>query len=148
MALGISSQSMPLDDLYREIILDHYRNPRHRGNVDGATGRVEASNPLCGDQVCLSWRQDGDRISDIAFEGQGCSICMAATSMLCDTVTGQTTERARAIVDGFRGMLLEGRDGEDLGDVEALKGVAAFPVRIKCAILSWNALQQGLGSDV
>jgi nitrogen fixation NifU-like protein len=132
------------DDLYREIILDHYRHPRHRGRVEPADAVVEADNPLCGDQIDLSLRFDGDRLAEIGFEGTGCSISQAACSMLCDEVSGTSRERARDVADRFRAMLVEDGSAEDLGDLEALRGVRAYPVRVKCATLPCNALLQAL----
>ena len=132
------------DDLYREIILDHYRRPRHRGRLDPADAVVEADNPLCGDQVDLSVRFDGETVA-VAFEGTGCSISQAACSMLCDEVSGATRSRARDVAGRFRAMLVEGGSADDLGDLEALQGVRAYPVRIKCATLPCNALLQALG---
>ncbi len=150
MAVGI--QPTPAggvdDDLYREIILDHFRHPRHRGEIDSPTARVEANNPLCGDEVCLTWQIAEDRISAIGFTGRGCSICMASASMLCEALTGARVADALATTGAFRAMLLEGASGANLGDLEALSGVAAYPVRIKCAVLAWNALLQDMAGAV
>ncbi|MHB8718985.1 MAG: Fe-S cluster assembly sulfur transfer protein SufU [Candidatus Dormibacteria bacterium] len=136
------------DDLYREIILDHYRHPRHRGRLDPADALVAADNPLCGDQIDLSVRFAGDRISDIAFDGTGCSISQAAASMLCEAATGATRGEARALAERFRAMLVNEGSDADLGDLEALAGVRAYPVRVKCATLASNALVQALGAPV
>ena len=133
------------DDLYREIILDHYRRPRHRGRVDPADAVVEADNPLCGDQVDVSVRFEGDQLAEIAFDGTGCSISQAASSMLCDEVSGRSRAEARDVARRFRAMLVEDGSPDDLGDLEALQGVRAYPVRIKCATLSCNALLEALG---
>jgi nitrogen fixation NifU-like protein len=133
------------DDLYREIILDHYRRPRHRGRVDPADAVVAADNPLCGDQIDLSVRFDGDRVAEIAFDGTGCSISQAASSMLCDEVSGHSRVEARDVAQRFRAMLVEDGSPDELGDLEALQGVKAYPVRIKCATLSCNALLEALG---
>jgi nitrogen fixation NifU-like protein len=133
------------DDLYREIILDHYRHPRHRGRVDPADAIVEADNPLCGDQIDLSVRFEGDRLAEIAFDGTGCSISQAASSMLCDEVSGHSRVEARDVAQRFRAMLVEEGSPDDLGDLESLQGVRAYPVRIKCATLSCNALLEALG---
>jgi nitrogen fixation NifU-like protein len=143
MAVGIA----PVDDeLFREIILDHYRHPRHRGEVPGADGRLEADNPLCGDEIQLSWRMDGDRLADIAFSGRGCSISQAAASMLCDQVAGMGRAEAVGLARRYREMLVDGAGADGLGDLEALRGVRAYPVRIKCATLVCNALLQALGA--
>ena len=132
------------DDLYREIILDHYRHPRHRGAVDPADVVVEADNPLCGDQIDLSVRFSGDAIAAIGFEGSGCSISQAACSMLCDEVSGRSRAEVRDLAGRFRAMLVEDGGTDGLGDLEALQGVRAYPVRVKCATLPCNALLQAL----
>lgn len=132
------------DDLYREIILDHWRAPRHRGRVEPADVEVEGSNPLCGDEVLLTLRLHDGEVSDIAFDGHGCSISRASASLMCEGVSGRSVEDAAGLVRRFRAMMLEGADGADLGDLEALQGVARIPVRVKCALLPWNALRQGL----
>ena len=148
MANVASASFTPVDDdLYREIILDHYRRPRHKRAVDPADRRVEANNPLCGDEIDLTLRLDGDAIAEIGFVGRGCSISQASASMLCEAVSGLSAEAARALAAGFRGMLQTGAEDEDLGDLEALRGVRAYPVRVKCATLAWNALLQALGSE-
>ncbi|MFN2581194.1 MAG: Fe-S cluster assembly sulfur transfer protein SufU [Candidatus Dormibacteria bacterium] len=135
------------DDLYREIILDHFRHPRHKQRVEPADRVVEANNPLCGDEIDLSLRFDGDAVAAIGFTGRGCSISQASASMLCDTVSGMTAHDARSLAERFRG-LLQGREEHlDVGDLEALRGVRAYPVRVKCATLAWNALLQALQSD-
>ena len=136
------------DDLYREIILDHFRNPRHKHTVAPADRSVEANNPLCGDEIDLSLRFGGEAVDEIGFTGRGCSISQASASMLCESVAGMDTERATRLAGTFRAML-QGSDGtEDLGDLEALRGVRAYPVRVKCAALAWNALLQALRDGV
>jgi nitrogen fixation NifU-like protein len=148
-----------LEDLYREIILDHYRNPRNRGELEVPPAhRVEGFNPLCGDEIVVYVQVDDDRISDIRIGGQGCSISQSAASMMSAAVKGKTVEEARQLTRAFKAMMsiheqeLEGDDAAvdeadsdvALGDLEALRGVVKFPVRIKCATLSWNTLGQGL----
>jgi nitrogen fixation protein NifU and related proteins len=154
-----------LEDLYREIILDHYRNPRNRGELDSPPAtRVEGFNPLCGDEVVLYLDVEGDTVRDIRIGGQGCSISQSSASMMSSAVKGKTLDEVRALSRAFKGMMsiheqsLDGPsdgdgDGEStaepdadvkLGDLEALRGVVKFPVRIKCATLSWNALLQGI----
>lgn len=135
------------DDLYREIILDHYRRPRHKHAVAAADRSVEANNPLCGDEIDLTLRFDGDNIAEIGFEGRGCSISQASASMLCEAVAGLPAGDARALADRFREMLTGEGDDSDIGDLEALSGVRAYPMRVKCATLAWNALLQALDSD-
>ena len=154
-------------DLYREVILDHYRNPRNRGELTSPPAqRVEGFNPLCGDEVALYVMVDGGSVVDIKWSGQGCSISQASTSMLTAAVKGRSIAEARALVRRFKGLMsiheqsLGGEaddepdepgpdaDGNDpevkLGDLEALQGVVKFPVRIKCATLSWHTLTQAL----
>jgi nitrogen fixation protein NifU and related proteins len=153
-----------LEDLYREIILDHYRNPRNRGElaVPPAT-RVEGFNPLCGDEIVLFLDVEGDKVTDVRIGGQGCSISQSSASMMSAAVKGRTLDEVRGLSRAFKAMMsiheqsLDGVDGngdgsapaEDvpevkLGDLEALRGVVKFPVRIKCATLCWNTLLQGL----
>jgi nitrogen fixation protein NifU and related proteins len=135
------------DDLYREIILDHYRNPRHHQAVDPADRVIEANNPLCGDEIDLSYRLDNGKVAAIGFIGRGCSISQASASMLCEAVTGMSVDGATLLAERFRAMLTGGGDGsdsDDIGDLEALRGVRAYPVRVKCATLVWNALLEGL----
>jgi len=136
------------DDLYREIILDHYRNPRHKGVVDPADRVVEANNPACGDEIDLRLRLSGSAIEAIGFTGRGCSISQASASMLCDSVTGMEAQDATALADRFRAMLHGSDAPDDLGDLEALRGVRTYPVRVKCAALAWNALLQALEDGV
>jgi nitrogen fixation protein NifU and related proteins len=142
VAVGFTSVD---DDLYREIILDHFRNPRHKHAVEPADRSVEANNPLCGDEIDLSLRIGADGIEAIGFEGRGCSISQASASMLCEAVTGMDIGGATSLAERFRAML-QGGDSADLGDLEALQGVRAYPVRIKCATLAWSALLQALQS--
>jgi nitrogen fixation NifU-like protein len=154
-----------LEDLYREIILDHYRNPRNRGELAVPPAhQVEGFNPLCGDEIVVYLSVDDGVVQDIKIGGQGCSISQSSASMMSSAVKGKTVHEARALIRAFKGMMsiheqrLDG-DGPDaaataaeaaadaeikLGDLEALQGVVKFPVRIKCATLSWNTLGQGL----
>ena len=154
-----------LEDLYREIILDHYRAPRNRGELAVPPAhKAEGFNPLCGDEVVLYLDVDGDTIRDLKIAGQGCSISQASTSMMSAAVKGQSIAEARRLIRAFKALMsihesrLDGEgDGDGsgtdtpvpdpevkLGDLEALQGVVKFPVRIKCATLSWNTLSQGL----
>ena len=164
-----------LEDLYREIILDHYRNPRNRGELPAPPAHTETGfNPLCGDEITLFIQVDGDHLADIKLTGQGCSISQSSASMMSTAVKGKSLAEARAIIRTFKAMMsihehrLDGDgtdDGESygpapagslaeedsspepevsLGDLEALQGVVKFPVRIKCATLSWNTLTQAL----
>ncbi|MGH9261498.1 MAG: Fe-S cluster assembly sulfur transfer protein SufU, partial [Acidimicrobiales bacterium] len=154
-----------LEDLYREIILDHYRNPRNRGELSAPPAtRVEGFDPLCGDEIVLYLDVEGDVVRDIRIGGQGCSISQSSASMMSSAVKGKTLDEVRALSRAFKGMMsiheqtLDGDGSGDgaepspaaadagvkLGDLEALRGVVKFPVRIKCATLSWNTLLQGL----
>jgi nitrogen fixation protein NifU and related proteins len=148
-----------LEDLYREIILDHYRNPRNRGELPSPPAhRVEGFNPLCGDEIVVYLDVDDDRITDVKISGQGCSISQSSASMMSAAVKNKTVKEARSLIRAFKAMMsihehrLDGEDGlgeerdpeVKLGDLEALQGVVKFPVRIKCATLSWNTLTQGL----
>ena len=151
-----------LEDLYREIILDHYRAPRNRGELPVPPAhRVEGFNPLCGDEVVLYLDVDGDTVTDLKIAGQGCSISQASTSMMSAAVKGKPVADARTLTRAFKALMSihESKIGGDtdevdvaadelagvrLGDLEALQGVVKFPVRIKCATLAWNTLTQGL----
>ena len=151
-----------LEDLYREIILDHYRNPRNRGELPAPPAqRLEGYNPLCGDEIVVFLLVEGDKVEDVKITGQGCSISQSSASMMSAAVKGKTVDEAKALIRAFKGMMSVhesrlGGDGEPevldpevkLGDLEALQGVVKFPVRIKCATLSWNTLAQGLDESV
>lgn len=141
VTVGFSSVD---DDLYREIILDHYRNPRRKRAVAPADMTVEASNPLCGDEVTLTLRVRDGAVEDVGFVGQGCSISQASASMMCEEVAGRSRDEATALGHRFKDMLTAGASPDELGDLEALQGVRQYPVRIKCAVLPWNALLRGL----
>jgi nitrogen fixation NifU-like protein len=150
-----------IEDLYREIILDHYRAPRNRGELAVPPAhRVEGFNPLCGDEVVLYLDVEDGVVTDVKIAGQGCSISQASTSMMSAAVKGKSVDEARTITRAFKALMSIheskiGGDGDDvdvaddldgvrLGDLEALQGVVKFPVRIKCATLAWNTLTQGL----
>ena len=138
-----------LEDLYREIILDHYKNPRNRGSLEPCAVRSEGHDPLCGDEIEVFLTVDNGIISDIKIGGQGCSISQSSASMMSAAVKGKPVAEARALIHRFKHMMSIDEDGEPdtsapLGDLEALQGVVKFPVRIKCAVLSWNTLAEGL----
>jgi nitrogen fixation NifU-like protein len=142
-----------LDDLYREVILDHYRNPRRRGALDHPDAHADGQNPLCGDEISLDLALDGDRIADVRLQGRGCSISQASASMMAEAVAGKTIAEVEALIHRFKAMMeIEpgdagidpSRPGAALGDLEALQGVRRFPVRIKCADLPWATLAQAL----
>ena len=168
-----------LDDLYKEIILDHYRSPRNRGELPAPAHKADGFNPLCGDEITVYLNVDSnDTITDVAIGGQGCSISQASASMMSAAIKGKTVDEARSLTDDFKAMMsiTDGSDDENdvseadaaaakagagasdlaavagaaeapdlsMGDLSALKGVKKFPVRIKCATLSWNTLLEAL----
>ena len=146
-----------LEDLYREIILDHYRTPRNRGELPTPPAVVaQGHNPLCGDEITVYLQLDGDTVSDVKVGGQGCSISQSSASMMSQAIKGRSVDEVRALVRRFKGMMsIEDADGNgdgdgapatdvSLGDLEALQGVVKFPVRIKCATLAWNTLLDAL----
>lgn len=139
-----------LDDLYRDLILDHYRYPRNRGSLEHPSAKVDGYNPLCGDEIELELLfGDEDVIEDIAFKGRGCSISQASTSMMTELVKGHSKAEAQHLLEAFKRMMTDPTDQPpaELGDLEAFQGVARFPVRVKCATLAWNVLEQGLRKD-
>lgn len=135
-----------LDDLYREILLDHYRQPRNHVAIDGPTCSADGANPLCGDQVRIDVLLEGDRVEDISFSGRGCSISQASASMMTEYVKGRTVQEARRGIDAFQQMMVSAESPglEGFDDIEALIGVAKFPARVKCASLAWKTLEQAL----
>ena len=135
-----------LDDLYREILLDHYRSPRNRGRLDAPSASADGANPLCGDQITLDVELDDDgNVVNVAFEGSGCSISQASSSMMTGYVKGRPASEALAGVEAFQRMMVDGEPlDEEFGDIEALAGVRKFPVRVKCASLAWKTLEQAL----
>ncbi|GMU40978.1 MAG: iron-sulfur cluster assembly scaffold protein NifU [Chloroflexota bacterium] len=135
-----------MEDLYREIILDHYRQPRNRHAVDHPTCSADGANPLCGDQVTVSVTLDGDLIAKIGFTGNGCSISQASASMMTEYARGRTVAQALAGVEAFQRMMTTGEVAglEGFDDIDALVGVAKFPARVKCASLAWKTLEQAL----
>ena len=138
-----------LDQLYRSVIMDHYKNPRNKGQIDDGTLTVDLNNPTCGDSIRLTMNVKDDIIEDAKFDGEGCSISMSSASMMTEAVKGQTVERALEMSQQFSNMML-GEDyeiTEDMGDIEALSGVSQFPARIKCATLAWKALEKGTENE-
>jgi nitrogen fixation NifU-like protein len=137
---------MSLEDLYKEVILDHYRSPRNRGRLDPHDVALERNNPLCGDEIELFLRFEGDDLEGVAFEGKGCSISLASASMMTEKVRGLSAEEAGKLASLIKRMLAGEEDGDasSLGDLVSLKGVVKYPVRIKCALLGWNTLLEGL----
>jgi nitrogen fixation protein NifU and related proteins len=146
-----------LEDLYREIILDHYRSPRNRGELPAPPAAVaQGHNPLCGDEITVYLLVDDGRVGDVKVGGQGCSISQSSASMMSQAIKGRSVDEVRSLVRRFKGMMsIDTSTGEDgdgdgdgpapaLGDLEALQGVVKFPVRIKCATLAWNTLIDAL----
>ncbi len=136
-----------IEDLYQEIILDHYRTPRNRGTLDPADVVEHDDNPVCGDEITIYANLDPDgRIREIRFDGHGCSISMASASMMTEKLRGMTVDEARRYIESFRGMMRGDDDArpDDLGDIESLLGVRRFPVRIKCATLAWSTAAKAL----
>ena len=145
-----------LDDLYKEIILDHYRSPRNQGELEPRAHRCEGFNPLCGDEVIVFVSLIDQKIEDVKIGGQGCSISQASASMMTEIIKGKSISEAEEIIHAFKEMMdiyeseLSGEETDgtsssvDLGDLEALQGVVKYPVRIKCATLAWNTLTQSI----
>jgi nitrogen fixation NifU-like protein len=147
---------MALEELYREVILDHYRNPRNRGRLDSPDATAEGVNPMCGDELILDLAIENDVVTGVGIEGQGCSISQSSASMMTEAIKGKSRADIEDLVSKFRTMMsLENsndpgldpdRPGAVLGDIEALQGVRQYPVRIKCASLGWNTLMEALGT--
>jgi nitrogen fixation protein NifU and related proteins len=137
---------MSLEELYKEVILDHYRAPRNKGRLDPHDVMLERNNPLCGDELELYLKLEGDDLEGISFEGKGCSISMASASMMTERVSGLGVKEAATLAESIKRMMAgeEEGDPEALGDLVSLKGVVKYPVRIKCALLGWNTLLEAL----
>ncbi|MBN2984949.1 MULTISPECIES: Fe-S cluster assembly sulfur transfer protein SufU [Cohnella] len=136
---------MNLDDLYRRVIMDHYKNPRNRGTMDDESVTVNLNNPTCGDRISLQMQIEDGIVRNARFTGEGCSISMSSASMMTEAVKGRTTAEALELAEKFSS-LMKGEE-VDFGDdeeIEALSGVNKFPARIKCATLAWNALRKGV----
>jgi len=143
----MSEPQVEMRDLYRELILDHSRNPRHFGRLENATHTAEGINPLCGDKLKLYLRVDADgQIESSSFEGSGCAISVASASLLTDTVTGLPVTRAQACYEAITERLTHGgkTSNSDIEKLRALDGVRDFPARVKCATLAWHALHSAL----
>ncbi|MGG1312479.1 MULTISPECIES: Fe-S cluster assembly sulfur transfer protein SufU [Cohnella] len=135
----------PLDDLYRRVIMDHYKNPRNRGTMDDESVTVNLNNPTCGDRISLQLQIEDGVVRNARFTGEGCSISMSSASMMTDAVKGKTTAEALELAERFSS-LMKGEPArfDEYEDIEALSGVNKFPARIKCATLAWNALRKGV----
>jgi len=134
-----------LDDLYRRVIMDHYKTPRNRGELEEGSVTVNLNNPTCGDRISLQLQLEDGIVRNVKFTGEGCSISMSSASMMTEAIMGKTSEEALQLADKFSA-LMKGEDVhfDDYEDVEALSGVNKFPARIKCATLAWNALRKGV----
>jgi nitrogen fixation NifU-like protein len=135
-----------LDDIYKEVILDHYKNPRNKRDLPGAELECHANNPLCGDEITVFAHVEGDDVKEVTFQGAGCSISQSSASMMTESVTGASVEAARTLASDFRGMMAGDVEAseERFGDLVALRGVVQYPIRIKCAVLAWDVLQEAL----
>ena len=147
---------MSLEELYRQVILDHYRNPRRSGSIADPDATAEGHNPLCGDEVTIEVDLDDGRVADAAVRGRGCSISQASASMMAETIVGKSLEEVSDLTHRVKSMLdIESGDpgldpdrpGAALGDLEALAGVRQFPVRVKCADLPWTTLEEALSNN-
>ena len=139
-------QEAEIDELYRELILDHYRHPRNRGSIESPTVSRQGYNPLCGDEIVVDLLVNGGVVEDVAVRGGGCSISQSSASMMSEAIVGRTVDEVESLFGGFTAMM-RGSDDVDLdslGDLEALAGVRKFPVRVKCATLAWHTLREAL----
>jgi nitrogen fixation NifU-like protein len=136
-----------LEALYQEVILDHNRKPRNFREMDNADYKVEGRNPLCGDEVTLWLKLDGDKVGDVSFKGTGCAVSKSSASLMTAAVKGKTVEETREIFDRFHDMItgkMSETERAKMGSLAALGGVSKFPLRVKCASLSWHALKSAL----
>lgn len=136
---------MNLDDLYRRVIMDHYKTPRNRGELADESVTISLNNPTCGDRISLQLQLEDGIVKNAKFSGEGCSISLSSASMMTDAVKGKTAEEALALADKFSALMKgESVSFDEYEDIEALSGVNKFPARIKCATLAWNALRKGV----
>lgn len=138
-----------LDALYRQVIMDHYKNPRNKGALEEGNLTIDMNNPTCGDRIHLTMKVEDGKVVDAKFDGEGCSISMSSASMMTQAIKGKDVDTALKMSQIFSNMM-QGKDYDDhdhdldLGDIEALQGVSKFPARIKCATLAWKAMEKGL----
>jgi nitrogen fixation NifU-like protein len=136
---------MSLEELFKEIIIEHYQHPKNQGHLEHPDAKSDGSNPLCGDEIAMELRFDGDRVKDVMFTGNGCSISQSAASLITEAIKGKTVEETKKIMGEYRNMLAgKEYDAELLGDLEALSDVKKYPARVKCASLSVAVLDQAL----
>lgn len=141
--------SSNLDQLYRRVIMDHYKNPRNKGSIEDGALTIDMNNPTCGDRIHLTLQVEDGKIRNAKFDGEGCSISMASASMMTQAVKGKSVEEALQLSSTFSEMML-GKDYDDsldLEDIESLSGVSQFPARIKCATLAWKAMEKGVSEE-
>ena len=138
-----------LDSLYRQVIMDHYKKPRNKGILEDGSLTINMNNPTCGDRIQLTMKVEDGIVADSKYDGEGCSISMSSASMMTQAIKGKKIEDALKLSSIFSDMMLgkEYDDDIDLGDIEALQGVAKFPARIKCATLAWKAMEKGLNEN-
>ena len=141
--------SSNLDQLYRRVIMDHYKTPLNKGTIENNSVNIEMNNATCGDRIHLTLQVEDGIVKDAKFDGEGCSISMASASMMTQAVKGQEIDTALRLSNIFSDMMLgkEYDDSIDLGDIEALQGVSQFPARIKCATLAWKAMEKGVQNE-
>ncbi|MDX1493229.1 MAG: SUF system NifU family Fe-S cluster assembly protein [Longimicrobiales bacterium] len=140
-----------LSSLYQQLILEHYRNPRNKSELEGKSVEIHMANPVCGDEIRLQLKIEGNEIAEAKFVGQGCSISQASVSMMTTLLEGRSLDDAEALAQRFTDMMHGDEDAakdKSLGDLRALQGVSKFPVRIKCALLGFDALQEALKKEV
>ncbi|OEH92289.1 Fe-S cluster assembly sulfur transfer protein SufU [Bacillus solimangrovi] len=146
----MSSYNVNLDQLYRQVIMDHYKNPRNRGTLEDDNVTIDMNNPTCGDRIQLHLKLEDGKIADVKYDGEGCSISMSSASMMTQAIKGLEVEEALKLSKVFSDMMQDKEYDEedlDLGDIEALQGVSKFPARIKCATLAWKALEKGVSEQ-
>ncbi|XJZ26826.1 Fe-S cluster assembly sulfur transfer protein SufU [Bacillota bacterium Lsc_1132] len=139
-----------LDALYRQVIMDHYKNPRNKGVLEEGSLTINMNNPTCGDRIQLTMKIEDGTVADAKFEGEGCSISMSSASMMTQAIKGKKLDEALKLSKVFSEMM-QGKEYDeedlDLGDIEALQGISKFPARIKCATLAWKAMEKGLNEE-
>jgi nitrogen fixation NifU-like protein len=136
--------SAELDELYQSIILDHNRRPKNFREMEDATAKADGVNPLCGDQLTVWLKVDGDQLTDVSFRGQGCAISKASASMMTQVIKGKTRAEAEKLFDDVHALVTGHPTGGDVGPLKALGGVSRFPLRVKCASLAWHAMKSAL----
>lgn len=148
--MEIDRSTPQLGSLFQDLILEHYKRPRNKGDLPDADRRIHMNNPTCGDEVWLQLKMEGDVVADVRFVGEGCSISQASISMMTQRLKGKTRAEAEQLIERFTAMMHGDADAardKSLGDLRALAGVSKFPVRVKCALLGWNALEEALAQD-